>query len=70
MLCFSSVLFLGIGALSLFAKDIMWEITQWGNSLKGLKSERTPSWDTMTTIEGAVAVIVGLISLYAFFKGG
>jgi hypothetical protein len=69
MLCFGSILFFIIGALSLFAKDIMWEITQWGNSLKGIESEHTPNWDTMTTIGGAVAVILGLISLYAFFKG-
>lgn len=70
MLCLGSILLLILGALSLFAKDIMWGITQWGNSLKGLESKRTPNWDTMTTIGGVAAIILGLISLYAFFKGG
>ena len=69
-LCFGTIFFFVLGGLSLFAKDTMWELTQWGNSLKGLKSERTPNWDTMTTIGGVVAIILGLISLFAFFNGG
>ena len=70
MLFFGGIFLLALGLLNIFGKDLMWEITLWGNSLKGLESERTSNWDTMTTIGGVVSVIFGLVALYAAFNGG
>ncbi|MFT3892166.1 MAG: hypothetical protein QM730_11075 [Anaerolineales bacterium] len=69
-LCLGSSVILIVGVLSVFAKDIMWELTQWNNSLKGISSTRTPSWDTMTTIGGVVALIIGALGIYIFFTSG
>lgn len=71
MLLCSGVLFLLIiGLLSLFAKDIVWDLTVWQNEMRGVASERTPTWDMMTTIGGVVAIIFALIGIYAVFNGG
>ena len=70
MLCLGSIILLTFGLLSLFAKDIMWELTAWGNKINGIASERTDTWDTMTSISGVALVIMGLILLYAFFTSG
>ncbi|HET7143766.1 MAG TPA: hypothetical protein VFI68_07090 [Anaerolineales bacterium] len=69
-LCFGTIFVLALGGLSLFGKDIMWELTQWDNRRKGVVSERTESWETMTTVAGVVYIILGLIGLYALFKNG
>ena len=71
MLLCSGVLFLLIiGALSLFAKDIVWDLTVWQNQMRGVTSERTPAWDTMTTIGGVVSIVIGLIGIYILLNGG
>jgi hypothetical protein len=71
MLLCSGVLFLLIiGLLSLFAKDIVWDLTVWQNQMRGVSSERTPTWDMMTTIGGVVSIIFALIGIYAIFNGG
>ena len=69
-LCIGGSVLLVFGILSIFAKDIVWELTQWNNSLRGIESKRTPNWDTMATIGGVVAVIFGLLGIFAFFSGG
>lgn len=69
MLCFGSIFFLGSGLLCIFVKDLVWEWTAWSNRTKGIASERTDDWDTMTTIGGVVSIVLGLFSLYAFFHG-
>lgn len=71
MLLCSGVLFLLIiGALSLFSKDIVWDLTVWQNQMRGVASERTPSWETMTTIGGVVSIVIGLIGIYILLNGG
>jgi hypothetical protein len=70
MLCFGGIFLRTLGLLSIFVKDIMWEITAWGNQLKGIASERTENWETMTSIAGVVYVVLALIAVYALFKGG
>jgi hypothetical protein len=69
MMCIGSIFFLILGALAFFAKDILWELTAWGNQMKGISSERSENWNMLTTIGGVVAIIFGLIALYAFFQG-
>jgi hypothetical protein len=70
MLLLIGIFLLVLGLLNIFAKDIMWGITEWGNQTRGIESDRTETWDTMSTIQGVVAIIISLISLYAFIKGG
>jgi hypothetical protein len=54
-----SVILIGLGLLSIFARDLMWELTHWSNSIKGLASERSENWDTWTVISGIILVIIG-----------
>jgi hypothetical protein len=69
MIFILSFVIIVIGLLSIFAKDAMWQLTQLGNAMKGVASERTEWWDTSTTIGGVVAVVVGIIGLVAGFRG-
>jgi hypothetical protein len=71
MLLCSGVLFLFIiGLLSIFAKDIIWDLTVWQNQIRGVASERTETWDLMTTIGGVVSIVFALIGAYIVFSGG
>ncbi|MFN8457941.1 MAG: hypothetical protein U0401_25370 [Anaerolineae bacterium] len=65
-----SILAIGIGLLSLFAKDFMWELTVWGNQMKGQASERTEWWEITTTLSGLFFLIVGIGLLVMAFMGG
>jgi hypothetical protein len=71
MLLCSGVLFLLIiGLLGIFARDIVWDLTVWQNQMRGVSSERTPIWDTMTTIGGVISIIFALLGIYVVFNGG
>ena len=70
IVCFGSLFLVVLGLLSVFAKDIMWELTVWQNQMKGLASDRTDTWDTMTTIGGVVAIIFGVLGVYMFLTNG
>jgi len=59
LICLSLVL-IALGLLSIFARDFMWEITEWSNSNRGVVSERTDNWETMTTISGVGVLILGI----------
>lgn len=52
-----------VGLASIFAKDLLWEITVFSNQLKGIKSERTDWWDTWTTVGGIFFIVIGLVAL-------
>lgn len=62
-----AVILIGLGLLSIFARDLLWELTQWSNSIKGLASERGENWDTWTVISGVTLMIIGLILALAVF---
>ncbi|MCL4269403.1 MAG: hypothetical protein KJZ72_07655 [Anaerolineales bacterium] len=68
--CFGSLFLVVIGLLGIFAKDMMWDLTVWQNQMQGLASDRTDTWDTMTTIGGVVAIIFGALGVYMFFTNG
>lgn len=70
IVCAGSIFLVIVGLLSIFAKDIMWELTVWQNQMKGLASDRTDTWDTMTTIGGVIAIIFGVLGVYMFFTNG
>lgn len=69
-LCFGVLFLLVIGLLSIFAKDMVWDLTVWQNQMKGVASERTEAWDTMTTIGGVISIVFALIGAYALLNGG
>jgi hypothetical protein len=48
---------------------MMWDLTEWQNSLKGIASERTEGWELMTSIGGVICAILGVVALFAFFTG-
>jgi hypothetical protein len=60
---------IGLGLAMLFAKDLMWALTEWGNSFKGLTSERTENWELGQNIAGVVLVLLGLL-LVLFVRPG
>jgi hypothetical protein len=67
MIVILGLVLVGIGLMSIFAKDIMWEFTHLSNQAKGIASERTEWWDTTSTIGGVFAVIVGIVTVVIGF---
>jgi hypothetical protein len=67
-MCVSAILLIALGLLSVYGKDIMWELTERQNRLKGLASERTPAWDNATTIGGVMALVIDVIALVLSFS--
>lgn len=63
-----AVILVGLGLLSIFARDLLWELTHWSNSIKGVASERTETWDTWSVISGVILVIVGAGLAIAIFS--
>jgi hypothetical protein len=61
------LILVGLGLMSVFAKDIVWEFTEWSNQARGLVSERTDWWDTSTTIGGIIAILVGIAAMAIAF---
>lgn len=59
ILCFA-VISIGFGLLMIFARDLMWELTSWSNSWKGLRSERTEGWEASQVIGGIVFILIGV----------
>lgn len=54
------ILMVGMGLVSLLAPDLMWSWTQWNNEMKGLKSERTDTWEMGRVFGGLTLIGVGL----------
>ncbi len=63
----AAVFFIILGLLCIFARDFMWEMAQFGNQWKGVKSERTELWDARSVIGGIAAVILGAVVLVVGF---
>lgn len=59
ILCVSAVC-VGFGLLMIFARDLMWELTSWSNSWKGLRSERTEGWEASQAISGIILILIGV----------
>lgn len=54
-----AVILVGLGLLSIFARDMLWELTHWSNSIKGVASERTENWDIWSVISGVILIVIG-----------
>jgi len=63
----AAVFFIVTGLLCVFARDLMWELTQFNNRTKGVASERTELWDFGTVVDGVAAVILGTVVLVIGF---
>jgi hypothetical protein len=55
--------FIVAGLACLFARDLLWDMTESRHRRQGIVSERTPEWDTRTQISGGVAIVVGIVVL-------
>ncbi len=70
MPCIAGLLLVGMGCLCVFAKDFVWELTQFNHEMRGVASERTDTWDTTTTISGVVAILLGVVVIVLTFTHG
>lgn len=64
-----TVLMIAFGLIFLFNKDQAWQIQEW--SLRIVRPQRTPEWETSATICGVVLLVFGvgwlLTLLYLIF---
>ncbi len=58
---------IAFGLFSLFNRNFMWQITEWSNSMKGVKSERTDAWEHSNGCTAGVSIILGLGFVLASF---
>jgi hypothetical protein len=58
-----------IGLLLIFAKDFVWQLTQFRNETQGVASDRTDTWDTTTTIGGIALALLSVIVLVISVRG-
>jgi hypothetical protein len=57
-----AIFLFGFGAINLFFKDIAWELQERANRNRGIAdSERTPQWETTTTITGISTIIFSIL---------
>jgi hypothetical protein len=56
----SGVVCIVTGLICLINKDTAWSWTQWSNRTKGVKSERTPEWETFANIGGGFLIVAGV----------
>ena len=66
----AALVLIGIGLLSLFARDLLWDLTQFGNQWNGRASERTDLWDLRTRVGGVIALVLGGGVLVVMIAGG
>jgi uncharacterized membrane protein HdeD (DUF308 family) len=59
-----AILMVILGLLSIFAKDLVWELTAFGNRLEGKASERTDTWDVGTTVSGVIFIVLGIVLFF------
>ena len=59
----TGVLLIIAGLVTVFAKNVAWQLTQLGNSLHGRVSERTELWDAGATTGGLIALAGGVLIL-------
>lgn len=56
-------LMFGFGIIHLFFKDLVWQIQDFSNRIRGIvNAERTPTWEKLTTITGLVGVAASFLS--------
>jgi hypothetical protein len=53
-----AVLMIALGWIFIFNKDQAWQIQEWG--LRIVRPQRTPEWETDSTIRGVILLVSGL----------
>jgi hypothetical protein len=56
------------GVISLVKPDWAWSLTELGNSMRGVQSERTDLWGVGNAIGGVVLIVVGLVLVVLSFS--
>lgn len=51
-----AVVFLGMGLIQLFWRDLAWEFTQTHHGFFGIKTERFPLWDMWRVVSGVMSI--------------
>lgn len=54
------LLFIGLGLLSIVARDFFWKTEEFGDRLRGKRTERTAVWDIWQILKGMLAIVIGL----------
>ena len=57
------LVFIGLGLLSIFARNFFWKTEEFSDRLRGKRSERTAVWDMWQVLKGVFAIIIGLTFL-------
>ena len=51
---------IAFGIFMLINRDAMWTLTEWNNSMRGVKSERTDAWERGNGCTGALLILFGV----------
>jgi hypothetical protein len=65
-LCFA-IIWIGLGILNIFFKDLAWKLNELGNDISGRASKRTARWEFSSTIMGIIMLFIGLAFFIATF---
>ncbi len=64
-----AIFLFGFGAINLFFKDIAWDFQERSNQKRGIvHSERTPQWETTTTITGIFTIIFSIVLMIMIYS--
>jgi hypothetical protein len=66
MVVIAAIAFIIIGLLALFARDMVWELTVFGNQWEGQASERSELWEMKTIFGGILSLGLGIVVLLMF----
>ena len=67
IMCFGLVI-IAIGGLMLFKREWMWRLRTWENAFRGVKSERTKTWETGNMLVGVLFLVLGIgVVIYGYF---
>ncbi len=65
---FLGVILIIVGLVSIFAPELVWQLTHFQNQLQGKASERSDTWEMGRVISGVSAIILGLILTVISFQ--
>jgi hypothetical protein len=68
MIACLGLLIIGMGGVMLFKREWMWRLRTWENAFRGVKSERTKTWETGNMLVGVLFVVLGIgVVIYSYF---
>ncbi len=57
------LIIIGVGLLSIFARNFFWKTEEFSDRLSGKRSERTAVWDMWQILRGVLTIVIGLALL-------